>query len=485
MSGGGDADAAEAPERTRSPGSAEPSRPERAAGPATDPGPDEPVRLPVDGVLDLHTFHPSDVEDLVNDYLDACREVGIREVRIIHGKGKGVQRERVHSVLRQRDDVGGFRLAGDASGWGATLVRLAGLLLALLVAAAPPGCGPTASPDADVPATAGEEPGGGDEAAETGAESPSGDAAAAGRGAGPRGAAHGEPEAISFLGRELWAPELPPERRAEYEDNLEEAREAWSEDPDDEERLVWYGRRTAYLGRYREAIEIYTEGLERHPDSWKLRRHRGHRYITVREPERAETDLEEAARLLEGVEPETEPDGIPNRLNRPLTTGHFNVWYHLALARYLQADFEGAATAWRRCLDFSGNPDTLVATSDWLWLTERRLGRNEAAARLLEPIHADLEIIENDSYLRRLLLYRGQLGPEEVLDPDAVDDSSLADDPDAALQVATQGYGVGTWYLLGGDRARAGEIYRAVVGSPSWAAFGFLAAEAQLARWAR
>lgn len=85
-----------------------------------------PVRLPVDGVLDLHAFRPADAEELVDDYLDACRDAGIREVRIIHGKGKGVLRERVHRVLRRRSDVGAFRLAGDASGWGATLVRLAG-----------------------------------------------------------------------------------------------------------------------------------------------------------------------------------------------------------------------------------------------------------------------------------------------------------------------------------------------------------------------
>jgi len=421
-----------------------------------DRAPDAPVRLPVDGVLDLHTFDPVDTEELVDDYLDACRDAGIRDVRIIHGKGKGVLRERVHRVLRRRDDVGGYRLAGDAAGWGATLVRLTALALAMLAA----GAGP-------VPGSPDDADGGRWQRTR------------------PRGAAHGEPEAISFLGRELWAPELPPERRAEYEANLEEARAAWSDDPEDEERIVWYGRRTAYLGRYREAIEIYSEGLELHPDSWKLRRHRGHRYITVREPERAEADLAGAARRLEGVEPVTEPDGIPNRLNRPLTTGHFNVWYHLALTRYLQADFEGAAAAWRRCLEFSDNPDTLVATSDWLWLTERRLDHEEAAARLLEPIHTDLEVIENDSYLRRLLLYKGELGPDDVLDPGAVADAGLAGDPDAALQVATQGYGVGTWHLLAGRRARAEAIYGAVVESPSWAAFGFIAAEAQLARWNR
>ena len=76
-------------------------------------------------MLDLHTFQPRDVKPLVNDYLDACRERGIFDVRIIHGKGIGMLRDTVHGVLRARPDVEEFRLAPeDRGGWGATLVRL-------------------------------------------------------------------------------------------------------------------------------------------------------------------------------------------------------------------------------------------------------------------------------------------------------------------------------------------------------------------------
>ena len=82
-----------------------------------------PVEVPIDGVLDLHTFNPKDVKDLLPHYLDSCREKGINEVRIIHGKGKGVLRETVHSILNKIPDVSSFRLAGeDAGGWGATIV---------------------------------------------------------------------------------------------------------------------------------------------------------------------------------------------------------------------------------------------------------------------------------------------------------------------------------------------------------------------------
>jgi len=85
---------------------------------------DEPIELPIDGELDLHTFAPGDVAAVVGDYLDACSERGILEVRIIHGKGIGALRRTVHTVLDRRDDVAAYRLAGDRSGWGATLVTL-------------------------------------------------------------------------------------------------------------------------------------------------------------------------------------------------------------------------------------------------------------------------------------------------------------------------------------------------------------------------
>ena len=84
---------------------------------------EEPIEIPIDGTLDLHTFHPRDVKELVPDYLELCREKGIYEVRIIHGKGTGALRETVHSVLRKLPLVDSFCLAGhDGGSWGATMV---------------------------------------------------------------------------------------------------------------------------------------------------------------------------------------------------------------------------------------------------------------------------------------------------------------------------------------------------------------------------
>ena len=86
---------------------------------------DEPLGIPIEGVLDLHTFAPRDVESLVTEYIDACRARGIRHVRIIHGKGIGNLRRIVHAVLSRHPAVVSYRLADESAGtWGATVVEL-------------------------------------------------------------------------------------------------------------------------------------------------------------------------------------------------------------------------------------------------------------------------------------------------------------------------------------------------------------------------
>lgn len=96
--------------------------------PADEPEvPEEPapIELPIDGVLDLHTFRPADVAELVSDYLDECQRRGILEIRIIHGKGKGTLRRTLHAVLERRTDLLEYRLAPpERGGWGATLITL-------------------------------------------------------------------------------------------------------------------------------------------------------------------------------------------------------------------------------------------------------------------------------------------------------------------------------------------------------------------------
>jgi len=85
----------------------------------------EPIRIPIEDVLDLHTFRPQDIADLLEDYFDECIKAGIQSVRVIHGKGKGIQKRQVHRILQKSPRVKSFKDAPpEAGGWGATLVEL-------------------------------------------------------------------------------------------------------------------------------------------------------------------------------------------------------------------------------------------------------------------------------------------------------------------------------------------------------------------------
>jgi tetratricopeptide (TPR) repeat protein len=281
-------------------------------------------------------------------------------------------------------------------------------------------------------------------------------------------------EAISFLGDTLRAPELPPAVRAVYQARYEEAEDALARAPEDADALIWMGRRTAYLGQYREAIDIYSHALTLHPDDARLYRHRGHRYLTVRQPDRAIADFRRAAGLTAGKPDEVEPDGLPNARGIPTSTLQYNIWYHLGLAYYLEGALEAAAGAYRNCLELSENDDSVVAASYWLYMTLRRLGRDAEASDVLEAIHADMDVIEGDAYLDLLLLFRGER---------AIEDFVGAEGSDATLNGTTTAYGVGVWYLLHGRPDEGYDIFRRIrSGESQWAAFGFLAAEAELAR---
>jgi DNA-nicking Smr family endonuclease len=103
-----------------------PSEPPPSPPPPEEaPSEEEVVEVPVDGNLDLHLFHPRDVKDLVTEYLWACQQKGVLDVRIIHGKGTGALRRTVHALLPKLPSVESFQSASEADGgWGATWVRL-------------------------------------------------------------------------------------------------------------------------------------------------------------------------------------------------------------------------------------------------------------------------------------------------------------------------------------------------------------------------
>ena len=86
---------------------------------------DEPVAIPITDVFDLHSVPPRDVRPIIEEYLQEARRLGFKALRIIHGRGIGVQREIVRSILAKTDFVADYRDApAEAGGWGATIVTL-------------------------------------------------------------------------------------------------------------------------------------------------------------------------------------------------------------------------------------------------------------------------------------------------------------------------------------------------------------------------
>jgi tetratricopeptide (TPR) repeat protein len=172
---------------------------------------------------------------------------------------------------------------------------------------------------------------------------------------------------------------------------------------------------------------------------------------------------------------ETEPDGIPNKLGIAKSTTQSNIRYHLGLAYYLKGDYKNAAGSYEEAMEYADNDDLVAATTDWLFMTYHRLGRSEDAKDLLEKIETQMSIIENEAYHKRLLMYKGQYQPELLL---AIQEAGV--EPEVAI--ATQGYGVGNWYLIQSDTARAIDMFKKVLSGSSFSAFGFIAAEADLQR---
>jgi hypothetical protein len=269
-------------------------------------------------------------------------------------------------------------------------------------------------------------------------------------------------------------PDLSASARESYEKKLVEAKTAFQANPSDADATIWLGRRTAYLGEYKEAIKIFTEGTAKFPNDARFYRHRGHRLITLRCFDDAIADFEKASKLIAGKADEIEPDGLPNAKNIPTGTLKSNIWYHLALAYYLKADFKNALRAYLECEKVSRNNDMRVATAYWHYMTLRRLGKVKEAARGLEPFAGGIEVIENTDYLKLIKLNRGEAKPEELI-------ASITGEANT-LGSASLGYGIGNYFLYNGDNAKARAVFQKIVAGNQWSSFGYIAAEAELTR---
>ena len=268
------------------------------------------------------------------------------------------------------------------------------------------------------------------------------------------------------------APSLTDSLKKVFEANLRSAEKKYKADSLNDDHIIWYGRRLAYLGYYKEAIAIYTKGINLHPNNARFYRHRGHRYITLRCYDNAIADLKKAIDLIKDQIDEIEEDGIPNERNFPTSSLHTNIYYHLGLAYYLKGDNRQALLAWEKCLDISDNDDMKVATVNWINITLRKMGREKDADRHLLDVTKEMEIIENHDYYEILSMYQSK------------DDKKLVEKTQNQQTVsnATLGFGLATYYQLKGDKGKAKELFEKVVAGNQWSSFGYIAAEAELAK---
>jgi tetratricopeptide (TPR) repeat protein len=264
-------------------------------------------------------------------------------------------------------------------------------------------------------------------------------------------------ETITILGDTLHSPEI---KDGKSFDQFKSAKTTYFDNQNNAEALIWYGRRTAYLGYFQEAIKLFTLGIKNHPDDARFYRHRGHRYISTRQYDKAISDFKKAVLLTDGKVDQLEPDGLPNTKNIPLSTLHGNIWYHLGLAYYLKNDMKNALKAFNNRSVTHKYDDNIVSGGHWLYMINRRLGKIDKSSAVINEVHKDMDIIENMSYHQSCLFYKGELQESEM----EMDEVAL--------------YTLANWYVYEkNDTIKAKEYYQNLLEKGNPYSFAYIAGE--------
>ena len=228
------------------------------------------------------------------------------------------------------------------------------------------------------------------------------------------------------------------------------AQAALAADPRNVARIIDLGVAQSGARQFREAIATFSRGLEIEPNNALLLRWRGHRYLSVREFDRALADLTRGSEIDSTI---------------------YGIWYHLGIVQFARGEFAAAAVSFTRAQPIAPDAAELAGSTDWLWMSLSRAGRGADAKTMLAR-RPDNKPVTN-AYTRRLQLYRGEIGPDAVVTPADTDE----------VQIATLAYGLGNWYLVKGDKARAREWFeRSVKSAGGWPGFGFILSEVELRR---
>lgn len=210
-----------------------------------------------------------------------------------------------------------------------------------------------------------------------------------------------------------------------------------------------YGLALSEQFLYREATEAYSMAIAHDPFKGIYYRHRGHRYISCREYEKAAADFVTATRMI----PE-----------------NWDSWYHLGLAYFLMGDFASAETAYRRCYELNSDVSQFCACTDWYWRTLMRLGKTEEAWQLIDKVDSKMDPDADETgYSRTVLIYKGVLSAEEQM-------QALTND--GPLSTPTIAYAISNYYAMRGEMEQSNAALDYLLSFCTdnwWSAFGYLA----------
>jgi tetratricopeptide (TPR) repeat protein len=271
------------------------------------------------------------------------------------------------------------------------------------------------------------------------------------------------PQAISFAGKPLFAtpPTAAALAKSDSAINVIKAKGDLTEDD-----YVEIGKQLVGTARYKEAVDNYTEGLAKTPNSYKLLRNRGHRYITLRQLDNCIADLTKAEELIRN-----EPDVMEYGLDgKPTATVRHQVWYHIGVYNYLIGDYQKAGAAFEQAVATGGDLKNVVGASDWLYNCYQRQGEKTKAEAVIKPIMPDADTDKENAYFRRIMLYKGVIKPEQLVRVTMAPDSM-------GVNEVTKMYGLANWYSYNGDPATAGMLYKTILQSNAWPGFAYAGAE--------
>ena len=221
----------------------------------------------------------------------------------------------------------------------------------------------------------------------------------------------------TLTGQPLRVPSWPDPTRQKLDLDLEIARAVFNVAPDREDSYIWLGRRYGYLGRYAEAIEVFTAGLKKFPASYKLYRFRGRHRARSRGFDGAIEDYQTGLEKMQGHADSFEPDGLPNSRGLTISTYRGNLHYYLGQTSFATGDYRRMI----RELDLSGQSpialdieDHRVAVVFWKYLAHMKLGETDVAENLLRSVPAELDLIENVSYHQAVKVLQGAESQADV-----------------------------------------------------------------------